>query len=133
MPGPWSGTKCSDTSVRCGAGCATSPPLLGTRLPQPAAIAAAGCGSRSGELREMGRAASAIHRIATLVDDVGDLAAAVERAGHGVPELDPGSARRLDRAVQLDRRVVVEEAVDAEPPGLMAGDAVRHLVGGEAV
>ena len=69
---------------------------------------------------------------AGVVDDVADLALVVESYGDHVVKADVGIERDLDGSGEGDVRMA-EDAVDAEAPGFVPGDAVGDFVGGPAV
>src|ERR1035437_1106892 len=66
------------------------------------------------------------------VDYVADFALIVQAHGDHVVELDARLPGNLDGPAQ-HHAGMPEDAVDAKPPGFVAGDTIRHLVRGPAV
>ena len=76
----------------------------------------------------------AVDGIAGAVEDMGDFRVmpAGDPNGDKMMYIDAWPGRRLHR-IEAFRVGAIEHPVDAQPPGLMARDAVRDFVGGEAV
>src|SRR3954471_17756255 len=73
------------------------------------------------------------HRGAGVIDGPLDATAAVEEDGNHVVEGHAGPLRHLDRPVGPDVDALVEEGVDAKPPGLVPANARWDLVRGPAL